>query len=69
MSALKCFDLLPVAGIIAGKIFAVHGGLSPHMDSLEVCCVNVLLHLNPSLRYQQLSARQYTFLPHTILQI
>lgn len=35
-AAVKCFDLLPAAGIVAEKIFAVHGGLSPHMDSLQV---------------------------------
>lgn len=33
---MKCFDLLPVAGVIGGKVFAVHGGISPHMDSLHV---------------------------------
>lgn len=47
MAAVKCFDLLPVAGIVAGKIFAIHGGLSPRMDSIQVRTAKLI-----SLRHQ-----------------
>lgn len=30
-----CFNSLPVAAIIEEKIFCCHGGLSPHLDSIE----------------------------------
>ncbi|KAH7160730.1 Metallo-dependent phosphatase-like protein [Dactylonectria macrodidyma] len=30
-----CFNCMPVASIIGDKIFAVHGGLSPQLDSFE----------------------------------
>lgn len=29
------FNCLPVACLIAGKIFCIHGGLSPHLDSMD----------------------------------
>lgn len=35
---IDCFNTLPVAAIVAGKIFCVHGGLSPalsHMDDIR----------------------------------
>ena len=30
-----CFDCMPVAAILAGKIFCCHGGISPDLSSLE----------------------------------
>ncbi|RKU44620.1 serine/threonine protein phosphatase Pzh1 [Coniochaeta pulveracea] len=35
---IDCFNTLPIAAIVAGKIFCVHGGLSPalsHMDDIR----------------------------------
>lgn len=35
---IDCFNTLPIASIVAGKIFCVHGGLSPalsHMDDIR----------------------------------
>jgi serine/threonine-protein phosphatase PP1 catalytic subunit len=35
---VDCFNTLPIAAIVAGKIFCVHGGLSPalsHMDDIR----------------------------------
>ncbi|KAI8879566.1 Metallo-dependent phosphatase [Backusella circina FSU 941] len=32
---INCFNTMPIAAIIANKIFCVHGGLSPQLDSLE----------------------------------
>lgn len=29
------FNTLPIAGLVAGKIFCVHGGLSPSLNSLD----------------------------------
>jgi diadenosine tetraphosphatase ApaH/serine/threonine PP2A family protein phosphatase len=30
-----CFNCLPVAAIIEGKIFCCHGGLSPELENLD----------------------------------
>jgi serine/threonine-protein phosphatase PP1 catalytic subunit len=32
---VRCFNTLPIAAIISGKIFCVHGGLSPELRSLD----------------------------------
>jgi serine/threonine-protein phosphatase PP1 catalytic subunit len=32
---VKCFNTLPIAAIISGKIFCVYGGLSPELESLD----------------------------------
>jgi len=31
----QCFNCLPVAAIISKKVFAMHGGLSPDLQSME----------------------------------
>lgn len=32
---IDAFNALPIAGLVAGKIFCVHGGLSPSLNSLD----------------------------------
>ncbi|KAI7870323.1 Metallo-dependent phosphatase-like protein [Spinellus fusiger] len=32
---IDAFNTLPIAGLVAGKIFCVHGGLSPSMHSMD----------------------------------
>lgn len=34
-SFIDVFNCLPIAGIVAGKIFCVHGGLSPSLDTMD----------------------------------
>lgn len=34
-SFIDTFDTLPIAAIVAGKIFCVHGGLSPSLNSMD----------------------------------
>ena len=30
-----CFNWLPLTGLIGGRILCMHGGLSPHLSSLD----------------------------------
>ncbi|ORX96578.1 Metallo-dependent phosphatase [Basidiobolus meristosporus CBS 931.73] len=32
---INVFDTLPIAALVAGKIFCVHGGLSPHLQHMD----------------------------------
>lgn len=34
-SFVDAFNTLPIASIVAGKIFCVHGGLSPHLEHMD----------------------------------
>lgn len=34
-SFVDVFNTLPIAGLVAGKIFCVHGGLSPSLHSMD----------------------------------
>lgn len=34
-SFCQVFDVLPIAACVGGRIFCIHGGLSPHMKSLD----------------------------------
>jgi len=31
----ELFDYLPLSALVEGKIFALHGGLSPSLDTLD----------------------------------
>jgi serine/threonine-protein phosphatase 2B catalytic subunit len=34
-AALESFNALPLAAVVDGTLFCVHGGLSPHMDTIN----------------------------------
>jgi diadenosine tetraphosphatase ApaH/serine/threonine PP2A family protein phosphatase len=45
-SFVDVFNTLPIAGLVAGKIFCVHGGLSPSlhsMDEIRLVCIIIFV--------------------------